>query len=204
MTNRKTTNGYKVDIDIDQWQGDFWDYFDFDLCCKDVSRDYKLPNTLNMEDWKIDYIAGNKTKEEIEDEDVFIKDDDFIILDKLKDEFKIVWLSFYDHSQIWFNSYDRWNGYDAVVIFDKDTTEEQQKIFLEEINSWMNWRIYCVWVYESKIFTSEDGEKIKRWDYIDGDNRFFNYDDAINSLPDYVWEIIKDTESENFRTYEDF
>ena len=204
MTNRKTTNGYKVDIDIDQWQGDFWDYFDFDLCCKDVSRDYKLPNTLNMEDWKIDYIAGNKTKEEIEDEDVFIKDDDFIILDKLKDEFKIVWLSFYDHRQIWFNSYDRWNGYDAVVIFDKDTTEEQQKRFLEEINSWMNWRIYCVWVYESKVFTSEDGEKIKRWDYIDGDNRFFNYDDAINSLPDYVWEIIKDTESENFRVYEDF
>lgn len=204
MTNRKTTNGYKVDIDIDQWQGEFWDYFDFDLCCKDVSRDYKLPNTLNMEDWKIDYIAGNKSKEEIEDEDVFIKDDDFIVLDKLKDEFKIVWLSFYDHSQIWFNTYDRWNGYDAVVIFDKDITEEQQKRFLEEVNAWMNWRIYCVWVYESKVFTSEDGEKIKRWDYLDGDNRFFNYDDAINSLPDYVWEIIKDTESENFRVYEDF
>lgn len=68
----------------------------------------------------------------------------------------------------------------------------------------MNWRIYCVWVYESKVFTSEDGEKIKRWDYLDGDNRFFNYDDAINSLPDYVWEIIKETESENFRVYEDF
>lgn len=204
MTNRKTTNGYKVDIDIDQWQGDFWDYFDFDLCCKDVSRNYKLPNTLNMEDWKIDYILWNKTKEEIKDEDVYTTDDDFIILDKLKEEFNIVWLSFYDHSQIWFNSYDRWNGYDAVVIFDKDTTEEQQKRFLEEVNAWMNWRIYCVWIYESKVFTSEDGEKIKRWDYIDGDNRFFNYDDAINSLPDYVWEIIKETESENFRAYEDF
>lgn len=203
MTNRKTTNGYKVEIDVDRWQGDFWDYFDFDLCCKDVSRDYKLPNTLDLTELEIDYLLNQKTKEEIMDE-YYTTETEIQKLDKLKEEKKLVWLSFYDHSQIWFNSYDRWNGYNAVVIFDKDTTEEQQKRFLEEINSWMNWRIYCVWIYESKVFTSEDGEKIKRWDYIDGDNRFFNYDDAINSLPDYVWEIMKETESENFRVYEDF
>lgn len=204
MTNRKTTNGYKVEIDVDQWQEDFGFYFDFDLCCKDVSRDYKLPNTLNMEDRKIDYILWNKTKEEIKDEDVYTTDDDFIILDKLKEEFNIVWISFYDHSQIWFVDYVLWREYDGFLVFEKDITEEQQKRFLKEVNAWMNWRLYCVWIYESKVFTSEDGEKIKRWDYIDGWNRFFEYDDAINSLPDYVWEIIKETESEKFRVYEDF
>lgn len=85
MTNRKTTNGYKVDIDIDQWQGDFWDYFDFDLCCKDVSRDYKLPNTLDLAELEIDYLLNQKTKEEIMDE-YYTTETEIQKLDKLKEE----------------------------------------------------------------------------------------------------------------------
>lgn len=93
MTTRKTTTGYKVTIDFDQWQEKFDFYEDVKVCFKNVSRDYALDRVtedFRLEDWEIDYLLGNVTKKEVLEDDVFRSDEDFKVLDGYKKDYQVV------------------------------------------------------------------------------------------------------------------
>ena len=40
------------------------------------------------------------------------------------------------------------------------------------------------------------------WDYVDGQGGYFEPEEALNNLPDYAGEIIKESESESFEEFE--
>lgn len=203
MTTRNTTNGFKVTIDIDDRIDDFNFYCDGDFCFKNVSRDYKLPNDLDMEDWKIDYLVNWKTKEEIiEEDDGYINEDDFIALDKLKEWVNIVWLTFFDYGggNICVKEYAR-NEYDWLMILPKDADIQYT---IKTFNAWLMGRIYRVAIYEPKYYTSDnwDGKKVIEREYIDGGSGFIDFDDAKNSLPEYVWELTDESDNDNRNRFE--
>ena len=59
MTTRKTTTGYKVTIDIDQWQEKFDFYEDVKVCFKDVCRGYdldKITSDFSLDELEIDFL----------------------------------------------------------------------------------------------------------------------------------------------------
>ena len=201
MTTRKTTNGYKVTIELDERCGDFSDYDTGEFCFKDVSSDYKLPNDLNLADWEIDYLINGLSLEDVDD---YYTDEDIKRLDELKSNKILVWLSFYDYGGgcICVKDYDgHHRGYDWIMILDK-WDEDRAKDIFERFNARLTGEIYYVWIYEAKTFTSEDGEQVKRWDFVDGCGWFMSYEDAKNSIPEFVGELIDDTESERFDMYE--
>lgn len=201
MTTRKTTNGYKVTIELDERCGDFSDYDTGIFCLKDVSRDYKLPNDLNLADWEIDYLINGLSLEDVDD---YYTDEDIKRLDELKSNKILVWLSFYDYGGgcICVKDYDgHHRGYDWIMILDK-WDEDRTKDIFERFNARLTGEIYYVWIYEAKTFTSEDGEQVKRWDFVDGCGWFMSYEDAKNSIPEFVGEFIDNTESERFDMYE--
>lgn len=201
MTTRKTTNNYKVTIEQDERIDDFNLYDVGDFCFKDVSRDYKLPNDLNLADWEIDYLINGLSLDDVDD---YYTDEQVKNLDNLKKNKILVWLSFWDYGWwcICVKDYDghhRW--YDGIMILDK-WDEDITKSVLKHFNHRLTGEIYVVWIYESKEFRSDDGEIIKRWDFIDWQSGFMDYEDAKNSLPDYIWDLIESTESERFDMYD--
>ena len=201
MSTRKTTTGYKVTIDFDQWQEKFDFYEDVKVCFKNVSRDYaldRITEDFRLEDWEIDYLLGNVTKKEVLEDDVFRSDEDFKVLDGYKKDYQVVWLSFGEHSNIHI-----WFGDDGVMLAPKDASQEFIKTLVDELDSWMNWRIYMVDIYEPEKYTSEENwRKLICWNYVDGQGGYFSPEDALNSLPDYAGEIIKESESERFEEFE--
>jgi hypothetical protein len=93
MTTRKTTTGYKVTIDIDQWQEKFDFYEDVKVCFKNVSRDYnlkKITEDFDLADWEIDYLLGKVTRDELEEYDVCLSEDAFKVLDGYKKDYQVV------------------------------------------------------------------------------------------------------------------
>jgi hypothetical protein len=40
------------------------------------------------------------------------------------------------------------------------------------------------------------------WNYVDGQGGYFSPEDALDSLPDYAGEIIKESETERFEEFE--
>ena len=198
MTTRKTTTGYKVTIELDQWQEKFDYYEDVKVCFKNVSRDYTLDDVtqdFKLENWEVDYLLGNITKKQVLEDDVCRSDEDFKVLDGYKKDYQVVWLSFGEHSNIHI-----WFGDDGVMLAPKDASMEFIEELVKELDAWMNWRIYRVDVYEPVTFKSEEfiPRKLTYWEYVDGQGGYFNYQDALNSLPDYAGEIIKESESERF------
>lgn len=206
MTTRTTSNGYKVTITNDEWIEDFHYYDDlWSFCFKDVSRDYKLLNDLDLHEWEIDYLVGNKSKEDIIDEDDgYICDEDFEKLDKLKDENVIVWLTFRDYG--WWcisvtESTNHYNEYDGFVMVKKEDGN-CIKWLIKEFNAWMTGEIYVVSIYEPRIFTAENWEKIRHWDYIDGCGGYMDYDDAKNNIPWFVWELQNESDYDRWNEFE--
>lgn len=58
MTTRTTSNGYKVTVTNEERIEDYHFYDDLGVFCfKDVSRDYKLLNDLDLHEWEIDYLV---------------------------------------------------------------------------------------------------------------------------------------------------
>lgn len=202
MTTRKTTTGYKVTIDIDQWQEKFDFYEDVKVCFKNVSRDYTLDEItqdFKLDDLEIDYLLGKITKKELKEERYWHGDEYFKELDGYKKKYEVVWLSFGEHSNIHI-----WYGDDGVMLVEKNTSPELIHEFVKELDAWMNWRIYRVDVYEPTTFTSDEfiPRKLTHWEYVDGQSGYFKPEDALDSLPDYAGEIIKESESESFEEFE--
>ena len=197
MTTRKTTTGYKVTIDVDEWQEKFDFYEDVKVCFKPVNRDYrldKITENFELSEVEIDYLLGNATKEELEDyTEEHIKE-----LEDYKNKYEVVWLSFGEHSQI-----SIWYGDDGVMLVEKDTSHEFIKELIDELNARFNWRIYRVDVYEPEKFTSEDTDcELIHWNFVDGQGGYFESEEALDSLPEYAGEIIKESESERFEEFE--
>lgn len=93
MSTRKTTTGYKVTIDFDQWQEKFDYYEDVKVCFKNVSRDYVLDGItedFRLANWEIDYLLGNVTKKEVLENETYTSDEDFKVLDGYKKDFEVV------------------------------------------------------------------------------------------------------------------
>lgn len=208
MTTRTTSNGYKVTVTNEEWIEDFHYYDDLGaFCFKDVSRDYKLLNDLDLHEREIDYLVGNKSKEDIIDEDDgYIWDKDFEKLDNLKNENVIVWLTFRDYG--WWcitvtESTNNHNEYDWFVMVKKED-ENYLKSLLKSFKAWMAGEIYCVSIYGPKYYVSEkwDTSKVRFWDYIDGWSGFIDYEDVKNSLPDYVWELQNKSDNDNWNEFE--
>lgn len=202
MSTRKTTTGYKVTIDFDQWQEKFDFYEDVKVCFKNVSRDYALDRVtedFRLDDWEIDYLLGKKTRQEVLDEDVFRSDEDFEVLDGYKKDYQVVWLSFGEHSNIHI-----WFGDDGVMLAPKDANMEFIEELVKELDAWMNWRIYRVDVYAPITFKSEEfvPRKLTYWEWVDGQGGYFDFEEALNSLPEYAGKIIKESESEHFEDIE--
>jgi len=201
MSTRKTTTGYKVTIDVDPRQENFDFYEDVKVCFKNVSRDYaldRITEDFRLEDWEIDYLLGKKTRQEVLDDDVCRSDEDFEVLDGYKKDYQVVWLSFGEHSNVYI-----WYGDDWVMLVDKDASVEFIDELVKELDAWFNGRIYRVDVYEPEKYTSEENwRKLICWNYVDGQGGYFKPEDALNSLPDYAGEIIKESESERFEEFE--
>ena len=201
MTTRKTTTGYKVTIDFDQWQEKFDYYEDVKVCFKNVSRDYVLDGItedFRLANWEIDYLLGNVTKKEVLENETYTSDEDFEVLDGYKKDFEVVWLSFGEHSQISIGY-----GDDGVMLVEKGSSPEFINELRKNLNAWFNWRIYRVDIYEPQKFTSEDTEDVLiYWNYVDWQGGYFEPEEALNSLPEYAGEIIKESESERFEEFE--
>ena len=93
MNTRKTTTGYKVTIDFDQWQEKFDYYEDVKVCFKNVSRDYTLDGItedFRLANWEIDYLLGNVTKKEVLENETYTSDEDFKVLDGYKKDYQVV------------------------------------------------------------------------------------------------------------------
>lgn len=201
MSTRKTTTGYKVTVDFDEWKEKFDFYEDAKVCFKNVSRDSnlkKITEDFDIADWEIDYLLGKVTRDELEEYDVCLSEDAFKVLDGYKKDYQVVWLSFGEHSNIYIGY-----GDDGVMLAPKDASHEFIKTLVDELDSWMNWRIYRVDIYEPEKYTSEENwRKLICWNYVDGQGGYFNPEDALNSLPDYAGKIIKESESERFNEFE--
>lgn len=209
MTTRATTNGYKVTLDYDSGYFDFEEFFgDFiDLCIKDVSRDYKLPNTLKLEDRKIDYLTGNKDKKTIMEEDYYVEEEDFEELDKMKKDKKIVWVTFFDYGGgcICIKDITRYWDYSGCLILDKECSNEND--IIKSINAWLKWEIFWISIYEKVNYKPEwenalNEKPLIYWNYVDGCGGYTSTEEALDSLPDYVWKIIENTETEKFDAFE--
>jgi hypothetical protein len=93
MTTRKTTTGYRVTIDFDQWQEKFDFYEDVKVCFKNVSRDYTLDEItqdFKLDDLEIDYLLGKITKKELKEERYWHGDEYFKELDGYKKDYQVV------------------------------------------------------------------------------------------------------------------
>jgi hypothetical protein len=74
---------------------------------------------------------------------------------------------------------------------------------LKSFKAWMAGEIYCVSIYEPKYYSSEEWDgRIRYWEYIDGWTGFIDYEDAKNSLPDYVWELQDESDCDNWNEFE--
>lgn len=202
MTTRKTTTGYRVTIDIDQWQEKFDYYEDVKVCFKNVSRDYsldKITSDFALDDLQIDYLLWKISKKELKEERYWHDDSYFKELENYKKNYQVVWLSFGEHSNIHI-----WFGDDGVMLVEKDASPEFIKELVDELDAWFNWRIYRVDVYEPVTFKSEESlpRKLTYWERVDGQGGYFKLEDTLDSLPDYAGEIIKDTETERFEDIE--
>ena len=202
MSTRKTTTGYKVTIDFDQWQEKFDYYEDVKVCFKNVSRDYTLDEItqdFKLDDWQVDYLLGNITKKQVLEDDVCRSDEDFKELDEYKSKYEVVWLSFGEYSNIHI-----WFGDDGIMLAPKDANMQFIEELVKELDAWFNWRIYRVDVYEPITFKSEEliPRKLTYWEWVDGQGGYFNHEDALNSLPEYAGKIIKESETERFEDIE--
>lgn len=196
MTTRKTTTGYRVTLDIDQWQENQFDYYeDAKVCFKPVLRGYDLDNitsNFKLDELEIDYLLGKISKKELKEERYWHDDSYFKELDDYKKNYQVVWLSIGEHSQ-----FSIWYGDDGIMLVDKDASPEFINELRKNLNAWFNGWIYCVSVYEPQKFTSEDTEDtLIYWNYVDWQGGYFEPEEALNSLPEYAGEIIKDTENE--------
>lgn len=202
MTTRKTTTGYKVTIDIDQWQEKFDFYEDVKVCFKDCLRGYDLDNITSdfkLDELEINFLLGKISKKELKEERYWHDDSYFKELENYKKNYQVVWLSIGKHSQ-----FSIWYGDDWVMLVEKDATPEFIHELVKELENWFNGWIYCVWVYEPEKFTSEKNEssEVIYWNYIDWQGGYFEPEEALNNLPEYAGEIIKESESERFEEFE--
>lgn len=202
MTTRKTTTGYKVTVDFDELQEKFDFYEDAKVCFKNVSRDYnlkKITEDFDLADWEIDYLLGKVTRDELEEYDVCLSEDAFKVLDGYKKDYQVVWLSFGEHSNIYIGY-----GDDGIMLVEKSASPEFIDELRKNLNAWFNGWIYCIGVYEPEKFTSEDfiPRSLIVWNYVDWQGGYFEPEEALNSLPDYAGEIIKESESERFNEFE--
>ena len=202
MTTRKTTTGYRVTLDIDTWQEKFDYYEDVKVCFKDVCRGYDLDNITSdfkLDELEIDFLLGKISKRELKEERYWHDDSYFKELENYKKNYQVVWLSIGEHSQFAIGY-----GDDGVMLVDKDASNEFIHELVKELENWFNGWIYRVDVYEPITFKSEEfiPRKLTYWEYVDGQGGYFNHEDALNNLPDYAGEIIKDTETERFEDIE--
>lgn len=202
MSTRKTTTGYKVTIDFDQWQEKFDYYEDVKVCFKNVSRDYVLDGItedFRLANWEIDYLLGNVTKKEVLENETYTSDEDFKVLDGYKKDYQVVWLSFGEHSNIHI-----WFGDDGIMLAPQDANMQFIEELVKELDAWFNGRIYRVDVYEPITFKSEEliPRKLTYWEWVDGQGGYFKSEDALNSLPEYAGKIIKESETERFEDIE--
>ena len=201
MTTRKTTTGYRVTLDIDTWQEKFDFYEDVKVCFKDVLRGYDLDNITSdfkLDDLEIDFLLGKISKKQLKEERYRHDEEYFKTLENYKKKYQVVWLSIGEHS-----NFSVWYGDDWVMLVEKDASPEFIDELVEELENWFNGWIYCIWVYEPEKFTSDENwRKLTVWNYVDWQGGYFKPEDALNSLPDYAGEIIKESESERFEEFE--
>ena len=202
MTTRKTTTGYRVTLDIDQWQEKFDYYEDVKVCFKNVSRDYaldKITSDFALDDLEIDFLLWKISKKELKEERYWHDDSYFKELENYKKNYQVVWLSFGEHSNIYI-----WYGDDGIMLVEKSASPEFIDELRKNLNAWFNGWIYCIGVYEPEKFISEDfiPRSLIVWNYVDGQGGYFEPEEALNSLPDYAGEIIKESESERFNEFE--
>ena len=202
MSTRKTTTGYKVTIDFDQWQEKFDFYEDVKVCFKPVLRGYNLDDITSdfkLDELEIDYLLGKISKKELKEERYWHGDEYFKELDGYKKKYEVVGLSIGEHSQ-----FSIWYGDDWIMRVEKNTSPELIHEFVKEFGDRFNWQIYRVDVYEPITFKSEEflPRKLTYWERVDGQGGYFKLEDALDSLPDYAGEIIKDTETDRFEDIE--
>lgn len=202
MTTRKTTKGYKVTVDFDQWQEKFDFYEDVKVCFKDCLRGYeldKITSDFALDELEIDFLLGKISKKELEEERYWHDDSYFKELENYKKNYQVVWLSIGEHSQFAIGYGDDW-----VMLVEKDATPEFIHELVKELENWFNWRIYRVDVYEPVKFKSEEfiPRSLTVWDYVDWQGGYFEPEEALNSLPECAGEIIKESESERFEEFE--
>ena len=202
MSTRKTTTGYRVTIDIDEWQEKFDFYEDVKVCFKNCCRGYdldKITSDFSLDELEIDFLLWKISKKELKEERYWHDDSYFKELENYKKNYQVVWLSIGEHSQ-----FSIWYGDDGIMLVDKDANNDFIHELVKELENWFNGWIYCVSVYEPENYINENnGEHdLIHYNYVDGQWWYFEPEEALNSLPDYAGEIIRDTETECFEEFE--
>lgn len=202
MTTRKTTTGYRVTLDIDQWQEQFDYYEDVKVCFKNVSRDYaldKITSDFALDDLEIDFLLWKISKKELKEERYWHDDSYFKELENYKKKYQVVWLSFGEHSNVYIGY-----GDDGIMLVEKSASPEFIDELRKNLNAWFNGWIYCIGVYEPENYINENNweHDLIHWNYVDWQGGYFEPEEALNNLPDYAGEIIKESESERFEEFE--
>ena len=89
---------------------------------------------------------------------------------------------------------------------DKEYQEWVERNLKKAFEHYMNWEIYQVWIYAPYeahfVDTNMKYYKIVFYKYEDWECYLFSEEEVIESLPEYCWKILKETESTEFNEFE--
>lgn len=86
-------------------------------------------------------------------------------------------------------------------------TKAAEEIIKKTFEHYVEWDFLYVQVYSPHDAYFAEGEFrsqnwITFWDYEDGGIYYMDEDEALSTIPDYAWEIIKETENMDFEAFE--
>lgn len=211
--NYKTTKGNKVSIDYSQnyyeWKDVreyvFWDTNECQVYLN-LGRDYISIDETNLESWEIDYLLENK--DFMEDFDPSEKEDREEHMKKIQDE---NWIVYFKVRDWWSNGLDlrAWvSPEDAnwFIIRKKDNDDkwydrDELKETLNYFRAYIEWTFVEVRIYSPVVYVNENDpeDKITQYRFEDWWDYFLSNEQALASVDtDTWWEILKDTETEDY------
>lgn len=215
-TTYKTTKGNKVSIDYIQWYYDWKDireyvWWDSNECkvYMNIGRDYVEINETELLSDEISYLLGDT--EFMDDFDLSEKEDWKKHMKDLEEDNLITYFRVRDRWSNWLDLKVVMDPSDAnwFIIRKKKENEEypvdDMKETLNYFRAYIEWSFLEISIYSPTRFISEKDPKVTyiHYDYEDGERFLLNYEDALNSVdPKIWWEIIKDSEREDFSSRE--
>lgn len=207
-----TTKGNRVSIDYQQWYYDWKDireYVRWDTNeCKvylNLGKDYIEINETELLSDEISYLLGDK--DFMEDFDPSEKEDWEKHMEYLKATNLISYFKIADLGSSWLYLRTTMDPEEANWFIIRKAKEGEEypvtdiKETLDYFRAYIEWTFVEISIYSPTRFISEKDQKVKfvHYDFEDGERYFLSNEAALDSVDTKVrWEILKDTETENF------